>query len=158
MKTIFEKKWFIVFCWVGFLVTFGAGIGLFAFPEQAAAMLNIPFPATGFNHFFPRMMSILLLPFGLAYLFAVMDPDASRSLLMVATCEKVLAVLYALAAFFSGTVNAQIFGVVVGDGALALIGIYAVVNFSRLIHTVDQGEDEDEGEEEYVEDKTEDDK
>jgi len=144
MANAFEKKWFLVFCWIGFLVTFGAGVGMFILPERAAALLQIP--TSGFNPFFSRLLAMVLLPFGLCYLVATMDPDASRSLVFAVTSEKVLAVLYSIGAYAAGTVGPKIFLVIVGDGLLALVGIYAVLNFARILETLDSGEEGDEDE------------
>lgn len=146
MADAFEKKWFLVFCWIGFLVTVGAGVGMFIFPEKTAELLQIP--TTGFNPFFTRLLALVLIPFGLCYLVASMDPDASRSLIFGVTSEKVLAVLYAIAAYVSGTVGPKIFLVIFGDGFLALVGVYTVINFARIIETLDSGEEEEEEEDE----------
>lgn len=121
----------VVLGWVGFLyhICFGIalfGIALHPLPE-AFNYFNMVFTAGGFNYFIIRMIAIGLLPIGLAYLLAAMDPDASRSLLMVATCSKVLSVLFLLAAFFSGTANKDVLYYVILDGIFALVGIYAVV-------------------------------
>ena len=79
------KKWFVVFCWLGFLVTFGAGLGMFAAPEMNAGMLGIVVPESGFNPYFVRMLAGVLIPVSLCYLFALYDPDASRSLIILSS-------------------------------------------------------------------------
>ena len=145
------KKWFVVFCWLGFLVTFGAGLGMFAAPEMNAGMLGIVVPESGFNPYFVRMLAGVLIPVSLCYLFALYDPDASRSLIILVTSEKILAVLYSVGAFVAGTVNAKVFAVILGDGALALVGLYAAINFYRIVETMDSGEDEDDDEDEEFE-------
>ena len=72
-------------------------------------------------------MAIMILPFGLAYLLAALDPAASRSLLIVVTSWKVLSVLGGLVAIFSGIATSYINGFLIMDGIFALVGIYAVV-------------------------------
>ena len=139
-----KVKIVVVLGWVGFLVNFGLGIAYFALPEEIARLAadnfnwegdyvqrNIPFQASGLVYFGPRMFAIMLLTLGLAYLLAAIDQAASRSLLTVATCQKVLSVLYCLAAYFSGTVNNGILGGVIIDGIFALVGIYAVVTMGK---------------------------
>ena len=134
----------VILGWVGFIYTFGLGILFFALPEGIARFamasgswadtlnsFSIPFQASGLSYFVPRLFAIMLLTLGLAYLLAALDPAASRSLLIVATCQKVLAVLYCLAAYFSGTVKDGILGGVIMDGILALVGIYAVVTMGK---------------------------
>jgi hypothetical protein len=120
-----------VLCWVGFLYHICFGIAIFALPELTMKYFtdafSITLPASDLDYFIPRMMAILLFPVGLAYLLALIYPDASHPLLMVATSGKVLGVLYALAAFFLGTLKPQFVGGVIMDGIFALAGIYAVV-------------------------------
>lgn len=147
MVDIIKKKWYIVFCWAGFLITSGAGLGMFAAPEMNAKLILIPLPEAGFNPYFIRMLAAVLIPVGLCYLFALMDPDASRSLMVIVTSEKILAVIYSIGAFVTGAVGPMIWGVVLGDGALALIGIYAAINLYRDVETIDEMNDENGGEE-----------
>jgi hypothetical protein len=137
------KKWFVAFCWLGFLITFGAGLGMFAAPEMNASMLGMVVPEAGFNPYFVRMLAAVLIPVSLCYLFALYDPDASRSLIILVTSEKILAVLYSVGAFVAGTVNVKVFAVILGDGALALVGLYAAINFYRIVETLDSGDDDD---------------
>jgi len=148
MISIFGKGWYTVFCWAGFLVTFGAGLVIFIAPETIGSLVLLPTPAPGHSLYFIRLLGLVLIPMGMCYMLAAMDPDASRSLLFITTSEKALAVLYSIAAFLGGMVNRQIFGVIIGDGLLALIGIYAVINFSRIVETIDSGAGEQNDEEE----------
>jgi len=113
--------------WVGFLYHFCLGIGFFILLEPTASYGNLAFPSSDFTPFFASVIAIMLLPFGLAYLLAALDPDASRSLLIVVTSWKVLSVLGGLAAIFSGMATSYINGFLIMDGIFALAGIYAVV-------------------------------
>jgi hypothetical protein len=113
--------------WVGFVVHFCFGIMFFILPELTASYGNLAFPAGGFTPLFARTLAIMILPFGLAYLLAALDPDASLSLLIVATSWKVLSVLGGLAAIFSGMATSYANGWVVMDGIFTLVGIYTVV-------------------------------
>jgi len=125
----------VVLCAVGFLCNIWFSIMGFAFSEglmsYATDAFNTPSPASVLAYFFDRMIAILTFPVALAYLLALIYPDASHPLLMVATSDKVLVVLYALAAVFSGTLTgkplAQFLAFVIMDGIFALVGIYAVV-------------------------------
>ena len=148
MQGLFKKAWFKAFCGIGFIITFTAGLTMFIAPDQMAAMLSIPVPESGFNPYFVRLLGLILVPCGLCYLFAALDPDASRSLLVIVSSEKLLAVAYSLAAFISGTVGVKVMGVVAGDGLLMLVGVYCALQLSRELGTMDQNDDaEEEGEE-----------
>ena len=113
--------------WVGFLYNFCICILWFALAAETATYLNLAFPAGGFNPLIVRMMVILILPIGLAYLLAAIDQDASRSLLIVVTFAMVLGVLGGLAAIFSGMATSYFHAGVIMDGIFALVGIYAIV-------------------------------
>jgi len=120
-----------VLCAVGFLYTICGCILFFVFPDgfmrYVADAFNTPFPAIVLANFSGWIIAILIFPVGLAYLLALIYPDASHPLLMVATCDKVLVVLCALPALFSGTLNPMFSAFVIFDGIFALVGIYAVV-------------------------------
>jgi hypothetical protein len=113
--------------WVGFVVHFCFGIMFFILPELTASYGNLAFPGSGFSPLFARTIAIMILPLGLTYLLAALDPAASRSLLIVATSWKGLNVLGGLAAIFSGMATSYAYGWVIMDGIFALAGIYAVV-------------------------------
>jgi hypothetical protein len=114
---------------VGFVYHLGFAIWIFNLnlPEGTDSYGNLAFPAGGFTPLFGWTMAITILPFGLAYLLAALDPAASRSLLIVVTSWKVLSVLGMLAAIFSGIATSYTYGWVIMDGIFALVGIYAVV-------------------------------
>ena len=134
-----------ILCVVGFLTTIIFAILFFGFfPEglmvYIANAFDIPLnwqrqtPEIVFGpvgQLMGRMLAILLVPVSLAYLLALIYPEAAHPLLMVATSDKVLTVLYALAAVFSGPLTVKLIkqfsGMVIFDGILALVGIYAVV-------------------------------
>ena len=126
-----RKSWFSSFCWLGFLITFGAGAGMICSPRFFASFIGIELPA-GYEPFFIRLLGLVLLPFSVCYLFAIYDPEASVSLLFTVSAEKALAVIYCLVALISGAVNYKILGVVLGDSALAIVGIYSIIYLKRV--------------------------
>jgi len=133
-----RSKGILVFCWIGFLITSGAGLGLFLMPAYLSGLVGITAPGAGaFNPFFIRMLGLVLVAVGLCYFMALYDEDAMRSLIFIASAEKILAVLYCLGAFFSGKVSAMIWGVIIGDGVLAILGIYVAISLSRTLWTED---------------------
>jgi len=142
MLEAFRKKWFVVFCWAGFLMTVSTGLGMFLMPGLTIKMLGIT-DGPGSYVFFVRMLGLVLVPFGLCYMLAYMDPDAARSLLFAVTSEKFLAAVYSIAAFFTHLAGPGIWLVIVIDGILTLVGACAVINFSRIIQTLDELEEEE---------------
>jgi|GEM_PF-1552809 len=126
-----RKPWFSSFCWIGFLITFGAGAGMVCLPRFFAGFIGIELPS-GYDPFFIRLLGLVLLSFSVCYLLAIYDPEASVSLLFALSTEKALAVIYCLVALISGGVNYKILGVVIGDGALAIVGIYSIIYLKRI--------------------------
>ena len=134
-----------VLCVVGFLTTIILAILFFGFfPEglmvYIANAFDIPVnwqrqtPEIVFgpvSQLMGRMLAILLVPISLAYLLALIYPEAAAPLLMVATSDKAVAVLYALGAYFAGTYKGrvvhQFWAAVIGDAILVIAGIYAIV-------------------------------
>ena len=139
---VVRKKWYAVFCWAGFLVTVLAGLGMFLMPGLIIKMLQIT-AEPGSYVFFIKMLGLVLVPFGLCYMLAYLDPDAARSLLFVASSEKFLAVVFSISAFFADLVGPFIWQVIVGDAILAVIGASVVISCFRVVETLDQGEEED---------------
>jgi len=115
----------------GFLVHLFFAIAFFATPQGLAFYLDIsssPISSPPINVIFLiRLVAILMIPLALAYLFAMIYQDAARPLLMVATCEKVVAVICMLPALFAGTLDKDLYPAPIMDGIFALAGIYAVV-------------------------------
>ena len=134
-----------VLCVVGFLTTIILAILFFGFfPEGLMVYITNAFdipvnwqrqtPEIVFgpvSQLMGRMLAMLLVPVSLAYLLALIYPEAAHPLLIVATSDKVLAVLYALGAFFAGTykgrIGQQFTAGVILDAILVLAGIYAIV-------------------------------
>jgi len=137
-----KQRWLTAFCWLGFLITFGAGLSLFLAPGFMSGRIGIPVPAGAeFNPYFIRLLGLVLVAIGLCYLMAIYDEDALRSLIFIGSGEKILAVLYSLAAFILGKVSALIWGVIIVDGILAILGIYIVISLSRTLWTEDDMEE-----------------
>jgi hypothetical protein len=134
-----------ILCVVGFLTTITMAIFVFVWhPEGLMVYVTDAFgipvnwqrqtPEIIFgpvSQLMGRMLAILLVTVSLAYLLALIYPEAAHPLLMVATSDKVLVVLYALGAFFAGTykgrLGQQFTAFVILDAILVLAGIYAVV-------------------------------
>jgi len=131
-----KKTGMVIFCWVAFAVTFLAGLGMFLAPAHISELAGIPAGA-GFNPYFIKLLGLILVAVSLCYFMANFDEDAARSLLFVASGEKVLAVLYTLAALFGGKVAARAWGVALGDGLMAILGFYFVFSLSRTLWTDD---------------------
>lgn len=138
-----------VLCVVGFLTTIICVIAFFAWhPEgfmvYVADAFGIPAAVAVFgpsSQFGPvaqlmgRMLAILMVPISLAYLLALLYPKAAAPLLMVATSDKVIVVLYAIGAYFAGTykgrIGQQFTAFVILDAILVLAGIYALLVVKR---------------------------
>ncbi len=132
-----SKTGIAIFCWVAFLITFFAGLGMFLAPGKISDLAGIPAAAAEFNPYFIKLLGLILVAVSLCYFMAIYDDDAARSLIFIASGEKVLAVLYTLAALVSGRVGKMTAGVILTDGLLAIIGFYFVFRLSRTLWTDD---------------------
>jgi len=133
-----NPKWMPVFCWAGFIITSGAGLMMFLAPAFLSDLIGIP---AAENPFFIHLLGLILVAIGICYFMALYDEDAARSLIFIASGEKVLAVLYSLGSLVGGKVGSMILGVIIVDAILAGIGIYVAINLSRTLWTDDNMEE-----------------
>ena len=126
-------KGYDAFCWAGFGITFIAGLLLLVAPELMARLLGVFSKDEAVKTFFIRLLGLVLLPYAVAYLIALIGENSARSLLVIATSEKFLSVFFCISAFLSHKVGVLIWGIIVLDGALVLLGIYYLINLSRWI-------------------------
>jgi len=116
---------------MGFLIHLFFGIAFIATPQGLAFYLDLsssPISSPPINVIFLiKMGAILQVPLALAYLLAAIDQAAARSLLIVVTSEKVVAVICMLLALFAGTLSDKLYAAPIMDGIFALAGIYAIV-------------------------------
>lgn len=133
-------KWQTVFCWAGFVITSGAGLLMFLAPVYLSDLMGIDISQGG--DFFLRLLGLVLVAVGVCYFMALYDEEAARSLIFIASGEKVLAVLYCLGSLLTGKVDIMILGVIIIDGILAIIGIYLAVSLSRTLWTYDNLDEE----------------
>jgi hypothetical protein len=132
-----NPKWMPVFCWAGFIITSGAGLMMFLAPAYMSKLIEIASP----DDFFIKLLGLILVAVGVCYFMALYDEDAARSLIFIASGEKVLAVLYSLGSLVGGKVGSMILGVIIVDAILAGIGIYVAINLSRTLWTDDNMEE-----------------
>jgi uncharacterized protein YjeT (DUF2065 family) len=132
-----NPKWMPVFCWAGFIITSGAGLMMFLAPAYMSKLIEI----ASLDDFFIKLLGLILVAVGVCYFMALYDEDAARSLIFIASGEKVLAVLYSLGSLVGGKVGSMILGVIIVDAILAGIGIYVAINLSRTLWTDDNMEE-----------------
>jgi len=126
---------------MGFLLSVAGGIGFFAVPNGLPYYLDItqtPIESSADGVIFlVRTLALLDIAVGLAYLLAMLDRAAARSLLIVATCDKFLGVLAALLHLFPKSLNDKLLAGYIINGILALVGIYAIVVAGKQKNTAE---------------------
>ncbi len=118
----FVRERFTQFCIISFLITSGFGVLMTVFPRLTVKPLGIMVC----NSFSTRVLGLILIVMGLTYVLALIYEEAKNPLLIIATLEKCLVVVYVLVAIYMSQVNIMALGMVAGDGAIALFGIMAL--------------------------------
>ncbi|MEO0250299.1 MAG: hypothetical protein ABIN58_12405 [candidate division WOR-3 bacterium] len=121
----FIKERYTQFCLLSFAITSGFGLLLTLWPRLVDRLIGLRGPLV-YNTFFARVLGLVLLALGFAYVLALIYEEAKNPLLLVATMEKCLAVLYVLVALFKGQIGGMALGMLIVDTAIALFGIMAI--------------------------------
>lgn len=108
--------------WITAPLNFAAGLA-FAFPASSLGML-IELPQQQGHSLYTTFSGAMIVLFGAAYLWLVLQTTIHRPLLFVGACGKSLAVLIAVSLFLSGELTGVTTALVSGDIVFALLWFY----------------------------------